>query len=216
MSRPQPSPVALLVAAAAAYEDDRSHAQEAFYASAERGRPQQPSPVGSGIELRYDGASYRLDVDRVGPRRYSIRSGSDVADITVDELDEFERRITCGGRRYRLVVDPTDTGFRVELDAATHVIERDDGVALRAGWPALVVNALVQPGDTVAAGDAVVVLESMKMETTVTAPMAGEVVAVSVMPNAQVERGAPLVRLRALGSRPATRTQRRAVSTCRA
>ena len=199
---PEPDPVALLAAAAAAYEDDRSHAQEAFYASAERGRPQQPSPVGTGIELRYSGSSYRLDVDQVGPRRYSIRSGSDVADITVDELDAFERRITCGGRRYRLVVDPTDTGFRVELDAATHVIERDDGVALRAGWPALVVSALVQPGDTVAAGDAVVVLESMKMETTVTAPMAGEVVAVSAMPNAQVERGAPLVRLRALGSRP--------------
>jgi acetyl/propionyl-CoA carboxylase alpha subunit/acetyl-CoA carboxylase carboxyltransferase component len=199
----EPSPVALLAAAAAAYEGDRSHAQEAFYASAARGRPQQPSPVGSGIELRYDGASYRLDVDRVGPRRYSIRSGSDVADITVDELDKFERRITCGGRRYRLVVDPTETGFRVELDAATHVIERDDGVALRAGWPALVVNALVQPGDTVAAGDAVVVLESMKMETTVTAPMAGEVVAVSVMPNEQVERGAPLVRIRRLDSRPA-------------
>ena len=31
----------------------------------------------------------------------------------------------------------------------------------------------------------------MKMESTVTAPMAGEVVAVSVSPNAQVEAGHP-------------------------
>jgi biotin carboxylase/acetyl-CoA carboxylase carboxyltransferase component len=195
--RPTPSPVALLAAAAAAYEEDRSHAQEAFYGSAERGRPQQPAEVGQGIELRYAGTTYRLDVDRVGPRRFSIRSGTNVADITVDELDAFDRRITCGGRRHRLVVVPTETGFRVELDDATHTVEREDGVALRAGWPALVVAALVAPGDTVAAGDAVAVLESMKMETTVTAPIAGEVVAVSIMPNAQVERGAPLVRLRA-------------------
>jgi acetyl-CoA carboxylase carboxyltransferase component len=195
--RPVPSPVALLAAAAAAYEDDRIHAQEAFYGSAERGRPQQPVEVGQGIELYYEGTTYRLDVDRVGPHRFSIRSGMNVADITVDELDAFERRITCGGHRYRLVIVPTETGFRVELDAATHTVEREDGVAVRAGWPALVVAALVEPGDTVAAGDPVAVLESMKMETTVTAPVAGEVVAVSIMPNAQVERGAPLVRLRA-------------------
>ncbi len=194
--RPEPQPVALLAAAAAAYENDRIHAQAAFYGSAERGRPQHPAQVGNGIELRYDGRTYRLDVDRVGPRRYSVRTGADVADITVDELDDYERRITCGGRRHRLVITPTDTGFRVELGDATHEIEREDGVALRAGWPALVVSALVAPGDMVAAGDPVAVLESMKMETTVTAPVAGEVVAVSIIPNAQVERGAPLVRLR--------------------
>ncbi len=194
---PEPDPVALLAAAVGAYEEDRSHAQEAFYASAERGRPQNPTPVGEGIELSYAGTTYRLDVDRVGPRRYSIRNGRDVADITVDELDVFERRITCGGRRHRLLIIPTDKGFRVELGSDTHAVYREDGVALRAGWPALVVSALVQPGDTVAAGDPVAVLESMKMETTVTAPFAGEVVAVSIMPNTQVERGAPLVRLRA-------------------
>ncbi|MFW2335718.1 carboxyl transferase domain-containing protein, partial [Ilumatobacter sp.] len=201
--RPAPQPVALLAAAAAAYEDDRGHAQEAFYGSAERGRPQQPARVGRGIELGYCGTTYRLDVDRVGPQRYSIRSGSDVADITVDELDDFERRITCGGRRHRLVVTPTENGFRIELDADTHTIEREDGVALRAASPALVVHALVSPGDTVAAGDPVVVLESMKMETTVRAPVAGVVVSVSVMPNAQIERGAPLVRLRSHADRSA-------------
>ena len=195
--RPEPQPVALLAAAAAAYEDDRIHAQQAFYGSAERGRPQHPAQVGDGIELSYDGTTYRLDVNRVGPRRYSIRHGANVADITVDELDDFERRITCSGRRHRLVIAPTDTGFRVELGADTHTIEREDGVAVRAGWPALVVSALVAPGDTVAAGDPIAVLESMKMETTVTAPVAGEVVAVSIMPNAQIERGDPLVRLRA-------------------
>ena len=193
---PEVRPVALLAAAVAAYEEDRRHAQEAFYASAERGRPQHPGEVGDGIELRYDGSHYRLDVDRVGPRRYSIRIGRDVADITVDELSAFERRITCGGRRHRLVIVPTGTGFRVELDADTHSVEREDGVALRAGWPALVASVLVQTGDTVAAGDPVAVLESMKMETTVTAPFAGEVVAVSITPNAKVERGAPMIWLR--------------------
>ncbi len=193
---PMPSPIALLAAAVQAYEDDRGHAQRAFYASAERGRPQQPVEVGDGIELDYAGARYRFDVDRVGPRRYSIRCGRDVADVAVDELDGYERRITCGGRRHRLVVAPIEDGFRVEVGAGTHTITREDGVAVRAGWPALVVGAQVQPGDVVSVGDPLVVLESMKMETTVTAPVAGVVVAVAVMANTQVERGAPLIWLR--------------------
>ena len=196
----EPTNIALLAAAVEAYETDRTHAQANFYASAARGRPKMPAGVGEGIELGYRGASYRLDVDRVGPNRYSIHSGSKTADITVDRLDAFERRMTCGARRHRLVVAPTDQGFRVELDAATHVIEREDGLILRAGWPALVVSALVRPGDTVAAGDPIAVLESMKMETTVTAPVAGVVAAVSIMPNSQVERGTPLVRLRVHGA----------------
>ena len=196
-SGPGPNPVALLAAAVAAYEDDRGHAQEAFYASAERGRPQQPAEVGDGIELRHSAATYHLDVDRVGPRRYAIRCGADVADITVDRLDDFERRVTCGGRRHRLIVIPTGAGYRVEIGPYTHVIDREDGVAIRAGWPALVVRTMVEPGDAVVAGDAIAVVESMKMETTVTAPMAGEVVSVSIMANTQVERGAPMVRIRA-------------------
>ena len=193
---PEPDPVVLLAAAVEAYEHDRRDAQVAFYASAERGRPQQPDEIGTGIELAYFGVTYRLDVDCVGPRSYSIRAGSTVADVTVDVLDEYDRRITCAGRRRRLVVSPTDYGFRVQLGHASHVLDREDGVLVRAGWPALVVSTLVEPGDVVEAGQPVVVLESMKMETTVGAPFAGDVLAVSVTPNAQVERGAPLLRLR--------------------
>ena len=194
---PRPTPVVLLAAAVEAYETDRLHAQELFYTAAERGRPQQPIEIGDGIELSYAGDAHRLDVDRVGANRYAVRMDGHVADITVDALDAYERRMVCGGRRYRLVVAPTTDGFRVELDDATHLVRRDDGIVVRAGWPALVVSALVRPGDTVSAGDPIAVLESMKMETTITSPVAGEVISVSIMPNGQVERGAPLVRLRA-------------------
>ena len=53
---------------------------------------------------------------------------------------------------------------------------------MRAGWPAFVVSILVQPGDQVVEGDPVAVLESMKMESTITAPYPGEVLAVDVVP----------------------------------
>ena len=198
-----PDAIVLLAAAAQAYEDDRALAQAAFYAAAARGRPEPPTDVGGRIELSYGGVSYRLEVDRVGQRSYSVRCGGATADIAVDALGRFERRISCAGRRYRALVAATSTGFRVEMDGTTHRIEREDGIVVTAGRPALVVALLVAPGAQVAAGDPIAILESMKMESTVTAPLAGEVVAVAVSVNAQVEAGAPLVRLRPRTDMPA-------------
>jgi acetyl-CoA carboxylase carboxyltransferase component/biotin carboxyl carrier protein len=193
---PEPDPLVLLAAAVEAYEADRRRAQEAFYASAERGRPQQPDEVGAGIELGYLGESYRLEVECVRPRTYSVRSGRSAAHVTVDRLNEHERRLTCAGRRHRLVVSPTEFGFRLQLGHASHVIQREDGVLVRADWPGLIVSTLVPPGDTVAEGQPIAVLESMKMETTVVAPFSGVVLDILVTANSQVEKGAALLRLR--------------------
>ncbi len=104
--------------------------------------------------------------------------------------------MTCAGRRHRIIVNPLDSAFHIEVDGVAHVVSREDGVVVRAGWPALVVAALVEPGQHVTAGSPIAVLESMKMETTVTAPFDGEVLAVAIAPNAQVDRGTPIVRIR--------------------
>ena len=53
----------------------------------------------------------------------------------------------------------------------------------------------VKVGDAVAEGQAVVILESMKMEMPVEAPAAGVVTAILVKEGAAVEEGAPLVEL---------------------
>jgi biotin carboxyl carrier protein len=54
---------------------------------------------------------------------------------------------------------------------------------------------LVQPGQEVAAREALVVLEAMKMETPVSAPFAGRVSAVHVEEGAPVAAGTLLVEL---------------------
>jgi len=53
----------------------------------------------------------------------------------------------------------------------------------------------VQVGDTVAEGQTVVILESMKMEMPVESPAAGKVSAVLVKEGVAVEEGAPLIEL---------------------
>jgi len=83
----------------------------------------------------------------------------------------------------------------IEVEGVPHAVSRADEGVVRAGSPAVVVSVHVEPGDEVAAGDRLVMVEAMKMETAVTAPFAGTVRQVFVLPNSQVGPGAPLVHL---------------------
>jgi acetyl/propionyl-CoA carboxylase alpha subunit/acetyl-CoA carboxylase carboxyltransferase component len=194
---PPPQPVALLAAAVEAYTADHAGVEAAFHAGARRGRPEMPDSVGAKVQLRYAGVTYDLAVYRTAPGSYRVRHGSVAADLSVDFVNAYERRVRCGGRHHRVVAVTQGAMFRIVVDGTTHRVVRDDGGVVRAGWPAFVVSVLVKPGDQVDEGDPVVVLESMKMESTVAAPYAGEVAAVEVVPKAQVSAGAPILRIRA-------------------
>lgn len=69
----------------------------------------------------------------------------------------------------------------------------DDAVV--APMPGTVVKVTVQEGDEVAAGDLVVVLEAMKMESPITAPRSGTVSDLLVEAGVAVNQGAPLLRI---------------------
>lgn len=73
---------------------------------------------------------------------------------------------------------------------------------LIAPMPGLVVRVQVAEGDSVQAGQGLVVMEAMKMENELRAPAPGIVNAILVKPGTAVEKGAVLVELRS--AEPAT------------
>jgi len=62
-------------------------------------------------------------------------------------------------------------------------------VELRAELVGTVWKIVKQPGDRVGAGDAVIILESMKMEIPIATPVAGAVRELSVQEGAMVQEG---------------------------
>jgi 3-methylcrotonyl-CoA carboxylase alpha subunit len=72
-----------------------------------------------------------------------------------------------------------------------------DGNLVEAPMPGLVKAVFASPGQAVAAGDRLAVLEAMKMEHALLAARDGVVAEVLVAAGAQVEAGAALVRLEA-------------------
>jgi len=66
---------------------------------------------------------------------------------------------------------------------------------IRAFVPGAVLSVLVEPGQAVDRGGALLVVEAMKMQNTLTAAAAGTVAAVRVEPGSLVEKGELLVTL---------------------
>jgi len=192
---PPQHPAALLAAAIEAADADQAAVQANFFAAAARGRPELPAAVGHRLQLRVRGSSYRMHVNCLGRDDYRVDTGYGRFDVQMRRFGRFERALTCQGKRYRVVADSQGPRLLIEVDGIPHIVSRDDGGQVRAPSPAFVVAVLVAPGDTVRAGDPLVVVESMKMETTIAAPYAGIVRSVLAGVNTQVDAGAALLRL---------------------
>ena len=67
--------------------------------------------------------------------------------------------------------------------------------AVKAPLPGVVVAVKAQVGQAVKAGEAVVIIEAMKMENEIVAPVAGTVKAIYVQKGASVQTDAPLFEL---------------------
>ena len=64
-----------------------------------------------------------------------------------------------------------------------------------APMPGIILSVLVQEGDVVGAGDAMLVLEAMKMENEIHAPRAGKIKKIHVGEGAEVRAGSELIEL---------------------
>ena len=199
--------VALLAAAIEAYDGELDVEPVALLRrSPRRGRPQcRRATVGRAVEFRHRGHALPLSASASSARTATAcdRRRRRV-EVDVERLGDVERRL-------RLRRPPAPACSRAAGRRSTRRGRRRPAPHLRATRaascarprPAWSSSVPVAPGDEVAAGDVVAVVESMKMETAVTAPFAGRVRECWSRPNVQVDAGAPLRAARA-ARRPAS------------
>jgi acetyl/propionyl-CoA carboxylase alpha subunit/acetyl-CoA carboxylase carboxyltransferase component len=190
--------VALLYAAIDAYDFDFALEHAQFYAAAAHGRPQVRSGIGRTHELRYRGQLYSLTTHRLSLQDYRIDIDGMQINAHLQSMGQFESWLNVFGCRFHIVSVIQGASARIEVNGISHRVDRDDGGLVHAPMPAVVVSITVKPGDVVARGDRLAVLEAMKMETQLVAPVAGRVRKVMTMPNVQVNTGAPLFQIEAV------------------
>jgi biotin carboxyl carrier protein len=98
--------------------------------------------------------------------------------------------IFLAGQRFEVFVEDERTRL---LAGLAHTRTAHSTANIQAPMPGLVVNVLVQPGDTVTQNQTVVILEAMKMENDLPAPTAGTVKEVRVSKGQTVDQGEIMV-----------------------
>ena len=187
--------VALLAAAVEAYDAHAKRQQRRLFASAERGRPEVGHETRHQVDVRAGGEAYRLRVSRSRPTRYRVELDGTTVDVDVERSGRFERMLRAGDQAFAVLSVAQGPDYLVEVDGAVHRMSGGEAGLVRAPASAMVVAIPVKAGDEVAEGDVVAVVESMKLETALRAPVAGRVAEVLTDVNTQVESGTKLVRV---------------------
>jgi acetyl-CoA/propionyl-CoA carboxylase, biotin carboxylase, biotin carboxyl carrier protein len=148
-----------------------------------------PERGGEAVELVLDG-----DRARVAGGAERVAGAGPHPDGLAVTLDGRRRVWACArdGELTRVGIDGRAWAFR-EQPLAPRRAAPDRGAALEAPMPGSVLDVRVRAGDSVRAGDVLVVLESMKMELEVVAPEAGTVECLSVVAGDRVRGGQLLV-----------------------
>jgi pyruvate carboxylase subunit B len=154
---------------------------------------------GQTIEVEVDGDRVTVD-GRAHSATLGVISGTPLRQLLIDGRPLTLSVQAIGRGRWALT--PKGERWEMEvLDERTRHIrslagggdQRRAAGVLRAPMPGLVVRVQAQPGEKVAAGDSLVVLEAMKMENELKAGASGVVKSVRVAPGEAVEKGQVLV-----------------------
>lgn len=130
------------------------------------------------------------DVDRLG--QYSMRIGGRAFAVSIEEVSATELIVHLAGESFRIVAQD-------QREVTAHTLGKrkaGGGETIQAFMPGIVVKVLVDVGDVVEAGQALAVLEAMKMQNEVASEQGGEVVEILVTPGTTVAASEPLFRLK--------------------
>ncbi|MDR7416230.1 MAG: biotin/lipoyl-containing protein [Armatimonadota bacterium] len=139
---------------------------------------------------------------------WRVRLGDRTISVSIRPLGPHVYAITVDGRRGIAHFAAEADAYHLHLDGNTYTISRGglgaggpggpDPADVRAPMPGVVTRILVRTGQVVEAGEPLYVLEAMKMETVVRAPVRARVVEIRAERDSQVEGGATVVELEGL------------------
>jgi 3-methylcrotonyl-CoA carboxylase alpha subunit len=141
-------------------------------------------PTPAGLQVTVDGTPRVPDVERVAPGSFVLRDG------VRRELFHCVRdagRVHLFWRGAHFVLD--------EVAESERTAQRHQAHGLEAPMPGRVIAVKVQPGQAVARGEEILVVEAMKMENAIRAPREGVVKAIHARVGDMVGPGTVLVEM---------------------
>jgi len=139
-------------------------------------------------QMRVENRQQAVEVERIAPGQGWLRIHGRVARFSVQRRDG-EIVVWLEGRWYALsLVERSARRARGKVAGA--IADR-----ITAPMPGTILRVLIRAGERFTAHQPLIIMESMKMETTLTVPHAGRIVEIACAPGKLVEMGAVLARI---------------------
>jgi biotin carboxyl carrier protein len=139
-------------------------------------------------QITRDGNAFEADVLKISDNEFHIIRNNRSYNILITELKRGEKKMTVkvNGTKYNAVV-------KDRLDDLLHSMGMDKALAqkvseVKAPMPGLVLRVIVEGGQQIKKGDALVVLEAMKIENILKSPADAVVKKISVTKGDKVEK----------------------------
>ncbi len=162
------------------------------------------------LEAHVNGKEYSLTREELAANRFRVHLvGEDPVEVDVRRVETDVWSLLINGQSFEATVQPLNDKLRVSLRGTSWEIAvfdprrkraetSDSGAAegkqvISSPMPGRVVGIEVKAGDTVEAGQGVIIVEAMKMENELTAEVSGTVKEIKVNEGEAVEDGQTLV-----------------------
>lgn len=146
-----------------------------------------------GNTVSLDGQHVDVDLKQVGDQAFQVLYKGGSYTVHVLEVDAAEKTVLLkvNGKKATVALstelDRLLKSMGLENAASSKVSE------VKAPMPGLIHSVLVAVGDTVAKGDALLILEAMKMENIIKSPADGTISKIAVKVGENVEKGQILI-----------------------
>jgi len=142
-----------------------------------------------------NGAKFSLDIEKESKRRLHIIRNNKTYTADVLRADYMAKTFTIkvNGAKYEILVK--DRMDELLKEMGMEEMAQQKITEIKAPMPGLVIDILIEPGQSIRKGEAVVILEAMKMENIIKSPVDGTIKSIGIDKGQAAEKNEILVNL---------------------
>ena len=157
------------------------------------------------VSFWLDGKEFRLNLTKKKTDNIVVTLGKKTFEVFVEFLGTDEILLNIDGKIHDVIINANATAYTVYLNGRRFQIEKKSAIQIlgpkaakqRQGkvttsMPGRIVKILMKEGDEVEEGQAVLILEAMKMQNEIKSPQSGRISAICPKSGDSVETGALL------------------------